>query len=359
PKSTFTILLTAWLAACGGSQSPSGEPRSSESAPDAQPTDAATPGVPAAAPEVPATAAASGKAAPPDPLAGWKTYTHPLGAEFRHPPDWKVLEGPTGIQIVPPDADPLRETILATSDAARGIRDPRSPAVVQQLDLMVAMTLPTLRRNRPPRVLDVEGLEAAVYDWAGRAPDGTRVRARAWVAIANDALVGFSLAAAKDSFERRAPIVEQIFTSLRDSRGEERTPSSASAPNPSGGTPPQGIDRQLVGRFRGETIASTSGVYVNTQLLWVFNGDGTVLNGAQSHMNASQRDYNGDLIWTATGNSDGSVSQGTWTAANGVLDLRWSDGSTGRFAYGFEPDGSLVLRNPLTKKLINFYPRVR
>ncbi|HMQ21134.1 MAG TPA: hypothetical protein PKE00_01510, partial [Planctomycetota bacterium] len=74
---------------------------------------------------------------------------------------------------------------------------------------------------------------------------------------------------------------------------------------------------------------------------------------------ASKRDYNGELEWTATGTSDGSVETGTWRASNGLAVIRWSNGNTTRFAYGFEPDGTLAVRNPSTRKLMNIYTRIR
>ena len=113
--------------------------------------------------------------------------------------------------------------------------------------------------------------------------------------------------------------------------------------------------------FAGESIAGGGnyGVYVNTQLVYVLNANGTLYYGAQSHFNASERDYNGNMIWTATGNSDGSVDRGRWSAANGFLTFDWDSGRRSYFAYGFEPDGSLVIRDPQTRKLINFYSRVR
>ena len=114
-----------------------------------------------------------------------------------------------------------------------------------------------------------------------------------------------------------------------------------------------------MGAFRGEAIASGAGAYVNTQLLYALNADGTLLFGARSHMNASQRDASGNLRWTADGVTDGSVRTGRWTAERGVLTIRWDRGGSSRFAYGFEPDGTLALRHPVTRELIDIYSRVR
>lgn len=138
-------------------------------------------------------------------------------------------------------------------------------------------------------------------------------------------------------------------------------PTERDATPAAGGSTPTGDDPRLVGMFAGEALAGGggSGVYVNTQLVYVLNADGSLYYGAQSHFNASERDYNGNLRWTATGNTDGSVESGRWSAKAGFLTIRWNSGQQSLFAYGFEPDGSLVLRDPTTRKLINFYRRVR
>ena len=120
-----------------------------------------------------------------------------------------------------------------------------------------------------------------------------------------------------------------------------------------------GGDPRLVGVFKGESVYYNHGVGTNTQLYWVFDGAGGVYYGAQTHWMASARDYNLDLVWTAGGVTDPNADRGTWQADGTFLTIQWEDGNTGRFAYGFEPNGALVFRNPQTRKLINFYDRVR
>ena len=120
-------------------------------------------------------------------------------------------------------------------------------------------------------------------------------------------------------------------------------------------------DRRLVGQFGGEAVAGggDTGAYVNTQLSWIFRADGRVFFGSQAHYAASERDYNGDLEWAAGGQTAADTDSGNWTAKEGILSIEWDDGRTMRVAYGFEPDGSLVFRNAQTRKLINFYKRLR
>ncbi|MCA8970740.1 MAG: hypothetical protein KDC95_13180 [Planctomycetes bacterium] len=277
----------------------------------------------------------------------WTTYRHASGTEFRHPQDWNVQESPDGLRLLPSGCDPERDFILATARPAAGLTDVMSTIAGQRLDQLVRMSLPFLQRTKPPRPLETPHIKGAVYDYSGMGPDGTKIRARSWITIARGSIGGFSLVTVDARFETYVGTVEKIFETLKSTnRAETASPNST-------------IDQRLVGRFRGESIHSGSGTYSNTQLVWAFNSDGTVLYGSKMHMSASKRDYNGDLEWTASGSSDGSLQKGVWSAQNGIAEIRWQGGTTSRFAYGFEPDGTLAVRDARTRKLINIYTRMQ
>ncbi|MEM1263655.1 MAG: hypothetical protein AAGH76_14740 [Pseudomonadota bacterium] len=141
--------------------------------------------------------------------------------------------------------------------------------------------------------------------------------------------------------------------------GAVATSSSAGVGN-APTAPVGGGDQRLVGIFGGESIGGGEyGAYSNTQLKWVFNPDGRVFFGSKAHWHASERDYNQNLEWTAHGETAADTDQGTWQADGQLLTIRWSNGNVSRYAYGFEPNGALVFRNARTKKLINFYNRLR
>jgi hypothetical protein len=121
-----------------------------------------------------------------------------------------------------------------------------------------------------------------------------------------------------------------------------------------------GGDAKLVGVFAGESIAGGgTASYLNTQLNWTFKANGTVLYGAQSHYTTSEQDYEGDQKWSASGQTAENVDRGHWHTSGNLLTIQWDNGKVSRFAYSFEPDGSLVYRHPNTRKLINFYPRIQ
>lgn len=136
--------------------------------------------------------------------------------------------------------------------------------------------------------------------------------------------------------------------------------SAAPAAAPS--TPGTG-DQRLVGIFGGESISSSDygndDLYTNTQLKWVFNANGTVYFGAQAHFNYESRDYNLEQRWGASGHSAADVDSGRWSTNGDILTIQWDNGNVSTYAFGFEPNGALVFRNARTRKLINFYNRMR
>ena len=285
----------------------------------------------------------------------WRRYRHPQnGATIWHPPGWRLQESAGGLMILPEQSRPQREVMLVFGDDAPGVRSATAAAVASRLDGMMRGMMPGMRRQGRPTAVDVAQGSAATFDYAGAMPNGTRARCRIWIGIHDGRAYGISLVADRRAFAERKDTLATMFASARLAGG------GASAGGDTRGRAGRGSrDARVVGRFRGESIARSEGIYVNTQLVWAFNASGTFLYGAQSAMSASKRDYNGDLEWTATGTSAGSMKRGTWSTAGGLLTLRWSDGTRSVFAYGIEPNGALAVRNARTKKLINFYDRMR
>ena len=286
----------------------------------------------------------------PDPYPGWSTFVADNGASLRHPKDWKLHNTPGGLLLTAPGADPKAEWIAGTAVPANGVTDPLSLKARRILSQQVKAELPFLRRKGRGRAVETGLGQGAAYDFRGTAPTGQEVHMRVFAVIVEDTVGGITLMAEPKIFEQRVATVEKIFASLHRQEAKQ-APEQVQA---------QGdVDAHILGRFRGESLASGDGVYVNTQLIYAFNANGTVLYGAQSAMSASKRDHTGQLEWTATGGTGSSMEKGTFTTKGGILTIRWEAGTRSTFAYSFEPDGSLVLRHPHTKKLINFYPRVR
>jgi len=291
----------------------------------------------------------TGQATPSD----WTEFRHSLGATLEHPSAWRTEEFPEGVRIHPAGAG-SSETIVVTGIAANGATDPAAPDVGAYLDATLQQMMPGLRRVEGPVPVDAAGGRGALYSYAGTGFDGSEVLCNVYVTIENGVAFSLSAVAPPATLRSRTGTLEKIFASIRS--GSPASPAAAA-----GGSTPTGDDPRLIGMFRGESLAGGDygGAYVNTQLVYVLNADGTVYSGAQSHFSSSSRDYNGNLRWSASGVTDGSVQSGRWSARGGMLTVVWDNGQRAVFAYGFEPDGSLVIRHPTTRKLINFFSRVR
>lgn len=119
------------------------------------------------------------------------------------------------------------------------------------------------------------------------------------------------------------------------------------------------LDQNLVGVYQGESIASGYGSYVNTQLNWVFQPDGTVLYGATSaYSTSNQGSSQRDVQVSATGQTGSNVDRGRWSTSGDILTIQWSNGNVARYNYSFY-DNMLVYRDPQTNELINYYPRIQ
>ena len=295
---------------------------------------------------VSSTAASTENLSPSD----WTEFRHSLGSTLRHPSAWRTEEFPEGVRIHPAKAAGS-ETIVVTGIAANGATDPMAPDVGAYLDATLQQMLPGLRRTGEPVSVAAANGRGALYRYAGKGFDGAEMLCHVYVTIENGVAFSLSAVAPPATLRSRTGTLEKIFASI-----ELGSPATATA----GGTTPTGDDPRLIGMFKGESLAGGDyGAYVNTQLAYVLNADGTVYYGAQSHFSSSSRDYNGNLRWSASGVTDGSVQSGRWSARNGMLTVVWDNGQRAVFAYGFEPDGNLVLRHPTTRKLINFFSRVR
>ncbi|MDJ0908516.1 MAG: hypothetical protein QNI99_04960 [Woeseiaceae bacterium] len=284
--------------------------------------------------------------------SGWTEFRHSSGATLSHPADWRAVEIPEGIQLWPPDAGPVE--LVVVTGMQSGSSDPRAADVANYLDASMFQMLPGLTRRDPPRDVEAANGPGALYQYSGMFMDGSQGACDIYVTIENGVALSLSALAPPRVLASRSDTLEGIFSTL-----ELGVPVAAGATAQGGTGAANSDDPRLVGMFAGESIASSSGVYVNTQLVTVLNADGTLYYGAQSHFNASDRDIDGNLKWTATGNTAGDVESGRWSASNGIITIRWDSGEQSVFAYGFEPDGTLVLRDPYTRELINFYSRVR
>lgn len=357
---TFTaglvgLTLTSALIGCGGAAEPEPTgPDAGHDGPAAAPATGGGTGESAVGPgpivTPPGGGPGSGPAAelPED----WRLYEDPVsGGSFGHPQDWLVRPAQGGLVLLPDDHREDRELITVTAVDARGATDPRAPEIGAALDAVVGASFPTLVRKSGPDEVDGVPFDAASYEYRGRLSADRIGRCRVFVTIAGGRAAALSLVADRTSFRRRRADVEAIFATFQARQAE--------APSAPGAELAPDLDPRLVGMFQGEAVASAAGTVVNTRLVYALGADGVVLRGTRSHISASERDGAGDLEWSASGATGGELQRGRWSSRGGVLRIEWSGGGMSAFRYGFEPDGTLALRELLTGKLVDIYTRVQ
>jgi hypothetical protein len=280
----------------------------------------------------------------------WTVFKHPLGAFMEHPKDWRVEQTPQGVlAMLPPDFAMGQEMVVAFGLPAQGVTDPADPRVGASMDNAIAQMAPQARRAGAPEKIATRAGNGAVYVYNGNGPDGKLYTTRVYVTILDQAAVAISLFADDARVKARQPTVDRIFATV--------------------GLGQPVRDPRLVGLFSGEAIVSskseTSDAYINTQMTYAFLPDGTVLKGAQSDVSMTVR--SGDVtklpsdreIGGFGGTTGKSLLRGIWVGDQGKLYLTWKDGSGATWNYNFEPDGTLVLRDPTNPKNLNWWKRVQ
>lgn len=274
----------------------------------------------------------------------WTVFNHPLGAFVEHPRDWRVEQTPQGaLALVPPDFALGQELIVAFGLAAQGVTDPADPRVGASMDNAVTQMAPQARRAGEPERIATRAGNGAVYVYTGAGLDGKRYTTRVYVTILDQAAVAISLFADDARVQARRPTVDRIFATV--------------------GLGKPLRDARLVGLFSGEATAvsksDNADTYINTQLTFAFLPDGTALKGAQSDVSSTVRNSDKHVVGGFGGETDKSVLRGIWVGDQGKLYVTWRDGTGATWNYSFEPDGSLVLRDPLNPKKLSLWSRVR
>lgn len=291
-----------------------------------------------------------------DPLSDWPTYRHAQGASFRYPPGWQAIDTANGIALLPADPVPGQEIILITAAVLRGQSDPASAQVVAQMDQLIGSLVPALRRTQSPEPVATSHGRAALYRYQGTAANNKPVRGMVYLAIKDELALGLTFITQQQDLDDRLNDLQAIFSTLSMQAGTQT--ATQTSPPPSGQAAADTDDPRLIGRFRGEVLNSNTDIYINTQLVYIFNPDGSFYSGATSHFNGDQRDHRGQVVWSINESTDTSVMKGRWSSRNGIVTITWEQGGQSVIAYNFEPDGTLAARDPSSGKLINIYSRM-
>ena len=282
----------------------------------------------------------------------WRLYEDPvISGSFGHPRDWLVRPARGALVLLPDDHREERELITLTALDARGATDPRAPEVGAALDAIVGASFPTLERRSGPDDVDWAAFDAVSYEYRGRLSADRIGRCRVYVTIADGRAAVLSLVADRTSFRRRRADVEAIFRTFQARREE--------APTALGAGLASDLDPRLVGMFEAAaSLAPAAGTVADERPVYALGADGVALLGARPSISASEQDAGEEPGWTASGATSGDLQRGRWSSRGGVLRIEWSGGGMSAFRYGFEPDGTLALRELLTDDLVGTYTRI-
>ena len=293
--------------------------------PGATPTSPAeNPGTTKAEPVPAATAA--GKV-----LVGGPVYKHPMGYRFRYPQSWqlKEFEG-EALVLIPGDVqrhgESLGELILAGGTSSAGAKDPADPRIVREAEQLMRQYFPVMKRDGEVVKGRHGGRPSATLSWKGENPQGGTYRARMWITILNDAAFAMTAVCPEESFPKRVPMIEAIFSSFHWQEPER--------------------DQALAGSWRHESTYFSGTFSATTVRYMQLRPDGTALWSSRALFGMSHHNSQGDFTGSSSGDSgDSDVSKGRWSAAGKRLYIVWESGSEEEWSYYLE--GNSMLLKPI------------
>lgn len=268
---------------------------------------------------------------------GWLRYAHPMGGAFEHPADWRVMEQPGMLLLVPPDLQQGRELLIAFGGAAQGAASATGAEVVRFLDTSMQQMNPTARRVGEPTPAQTGAGQGAVYTYQGQHPTtGEQVMARIYVIIAKDMAVGFSLIGDAQTLAKRRPTMDRVFGSFTLGAAQ--------------------LDPRLLGAWHGEAVfRGGPEVSANTRFTYVFREDGTIISGSQAGVNVALQGQNREYNRGGATGTTQNVTTGRWSAADGRLTIFWSDG--GQRSNRYVVRGNTLEFRDQNGKLLDFMER--
>lgn len=246
---------------------------------------------------------------------------HAAGVQFHMPEGWQALSGAQGVRLLPPGAradDPNADElhVLLAEAVQPQVTGPDHADVGTFLDQTMAQTFPLLRRQGGCQLLDTPAGKAGVYTWTGTAPNGAACEGKAWVFIREGKGAAFISVATTAKLREREPVLMRIVGSTKSVKVEAdgRVVGSYYC---NGGW--RSRDNRTSGDSQSTLTLAQDGRFRETWLSYVSTPAGIIENKEEK--------------------------LGTYTAAGGVLTLRYENGAASAFRYALGQDGSLQCTN--------------
>lgn len=242
---------------------------------------------------------------------------HALGVQFHMPEGWQALSGAQGVRLLPPGGradDPNADEVhvLLAEVVQPQVTGPDHQDVATFLDQTMGQTFPLLRRQGGCSMLDTPAGKAGVYSWTGNAPNGTPCEGRAWVFIKEGKGAAYLSVATAAKLRERLPALQRIVGSTKSVK-VEADGRVAGGYYCNGGW--RSKDNKTSSDSHSTLTLGQDGRFQETWLSYVSTPAGIVENKEEK--------------------------AGTYTAAGGVLTLRYQNGNVSSFRYALGQDGSL------------------
>ncbi|HUG48882.1 MAG TPA: hypothetical protein VMP67_10780 [Candidatus Limnocylindria bacterium] len=245
--------------------------------------------------------------------ADWVTYRHPLGLSLSHPPGWRVQHAQDALQIVPDDADPNSELILASGAAAQVARID-DPAVIAYMDDSIGQVQPGLRRTTDPTPVKSEAGDGIMLSYSGKLGDGRPGAAVIYSVLIEGSAVSLTAIAIDEKMEQRKPILADMFATFEV--GNE----AAAAPGEEAQVHPNLVGTWKQSRARHNSDSLGGGTYDSSSTIYVLAADGTY---AAKHRSFVDISLPGGAGGSSTSETD---SAGSWSADGEFLAVRDEEG---------------------------------
>jgi hypothetical protein len=237
------------------------------------------------------------------------------------PDDWRIATTAIGLQLVPPDAHANAqgptELYVVAAQPAPGVARADDPRVVAYVDNSLRALVPTLGPASAPAACG----PGIALRWHGRAPlTGAELLAIAMLQLVDDAVASLVALGERAHVEARLATLEAIFGSFGTGEGQ-RDPALA-------GTWHHWSYRST-GLYTSSSISSESRRVVQLAA----DGSASERSSHEGIGSVHAASYHGGYVGETSG---GRV--GTWTAGDGVLYVRWSDGAA--LAWRYQVDGA-------------------
>jgi hypothetical protein len=265
-------------------------------------------------------------------------YTHPQGATFRYPGNWKLNDTKAVsdgvIVLLPDDAAADQELYLVAGAEAGDVKSVRDPGLLQAIETRVQELAPGLRRVGDVTDLSAGKRAGVTATWQGTGADGRTAQVRVFTTILDRTAVSLVAIGMPARIEARATTLRAIFGTF----------DVSTQASPAAGAPVAGKAAALVGIWKNWEYKAVGNSSWEKTTFAALRADGSFIlsDSSESAHSFTYKDAGGNETGRAGVASQGAspATSGRWTAAGGRLVLQYQNGGKDDYGYQIRPNSS-------------------